>query len=517
MKRLAKTALILLLALALAMPAWAAAPAESRVYYAQLSTLSQSIYDAFVDLGFADGTITFNGPFDNPQQTADQIIAAEPAAVAALELEHPELFWVTGANCNISGNSAKLVMTMTWKSGYNWAQGGRSLQSDAAALTDAVQKLANEARAQGGQYEQLLYVHDWLTTHNTYNVAAPAAGIAFDYLPWTPLSALTDVSQPVCEGYSKAFKLVCDELGIPCILVDGTGSGDKHEWNYVQMDGQWYAVDVTYDDPIVVGTYGNQSGYEKHEYFLVGSEKLFTNHTPGGAHVDDVVLNVPTLSYYDYQAGSAYPSDTPADPDEPGDPDWPDEPGDVDEPGKDAEPEPIRFVDVPEDAYYAPAVQWAVTVGVTNGTDLVKKLFSPGDTVKRGQSVTFLWRAMGEPEPETQENPFADVKETDYFYKAVLWAVENGITNGTKLNDENGLSWFSPNDDVTRGQMLTFLWRTVGRPGETGAGPWYGDAERWAQEFGLAEGTAEAYTTGGRCPRSDVVYYLYHAVLSMAG
>ena len=180
----------------------------------------------------------------------------------------------------------------------------------------------------------------------------------------------------------------------------------------------------------------------------------------------------------------------------------------------------VIFADVPEDAYYAIAVNWAVEVGVTNGTKLNdengKNWFSPDAAVTRGQAVTFLWRARGCPEPETKQNPFADVKETDYFYKAVLWAVEREITNGTKAADENGPALFSPSRSVTRGQMLTFLWRAMGRLGETEdykGKPWYSDPEYWANETGLTAGLPKAYVRDEPCPRSDVVYYLFVAIV----
>ena len=106
---------------------------------------------------------------------------------------------------------------------------------------------------------------------------------------------------------------------------------------------------------------------------------------------------------------------------------------------------------------------------------------------------------------------FSDVPAGAWFAEAVDWAVDAQITQGT------GADTFSPDDPVTRGQMLTFLFRTINGPAENAEGPWYALAERWAAENGIAEGTAEAYTTGGQCPRCDVVYYLFHAILSMAG
>ena len=109
------------------------------------------------------------------------------------------------------------------------------------------------------------------------------------------------------------------------------------------------------------------------------------------------------------------------------------------------------FTDVAPGAWYEEAVNWAVENGITTG--MGNGLFAPNNTCTRGQVVTFLWRSQGEPAPAGSNNPFSDVKEGDYFYEAVLWAVENGITNGTGDNK------FSPDATCTRAQMVTFLYR----------------------------------------------------------
>ena len=554
MKRFAKAALALLLALALCIPVWAAGPAESDIYYEQLSAYAKGIYDAMnredVMECLRSGesySLNFNGPFDSFSQGAQMIFDANSYALSAFELNHPEFFWLNGSSDSVSGNSDRITLTVTPGFSYNWHDGGRSTAEDEAAATATAQRLAEEARAQGGIYEQLCYVHDWLTANNEYNSVAAATGSAYDYLPWTPLSALTDGLQPVCEGYAKAFKMVCDELGIPCVTVDGVASGGGHEWNQVLLNGQWYGVDVTFDDPTVSGITGNCSGYEMHDFFLVGSDTVVKNgrtfsetHTANGSRIAGTSFTFPALSDDAFDPGAPYedpyedpwedpyedPYEDPwEDPyEDPYEDPWEDPYGDpyedpwedpYEDPYDEPEPEYIRFADVSDIAYYAPAVQWAVICGVTNGTKLNDEnglnWFSPEMTVTRGQAVTFLWRAMWCPEPETEENTFSDVAAGSYYEQAVLWAVENGITNGT------GGGKFSPDDPVTRGQMLTFLWRTVGRPGDTGDPVWYADAENWAAEFGIADGTAEPYATGADCPRSDVVYYLYHAILSMAG
>ena len=164
----------------------------------------------------------------------------------------------------------------------------------------------------------------------------------------------------------------------------------------------------------------------------------------------------------------------------------------------------LSFTDVPKDAYYAGAVDWAVRNEITYGTG--GNLFSPGSTVTRGEAVTFLWRAMGRPMPSGLPNKFTDVKSSDYYFEAVQWAAENGVTTG--MNETE----FDPDGAVTRGQMITFLWRVMGKPGATGQGEWYADAEYWARSNSLLLGTSTAYATDAGCPRCDVVYYMWNTL-----
>lgn len=109
------------------------------------------------------------------------------------------------------------------------------------------------------------------------------------------------------------------------------------------------------------------------------------------------------------------------------------------------------FVDVKPSDYYYKAVLWAVKNGITQGIDATH--FGPNNTVTRGQTVTFMWRAAGSPQVSGVKNPFVDVKSSDYYCKAVLWAVESGITNGMSATT------FGPNSGCTRGQIVTFLYR----------------------------------------------------------
>lgn len=169
----------------------------------------------------------------------------------------------------------------------------------------------------------------------------------------------------------------------------------------------------------------------------------------------------------------------------------------------------LAFVDVPESAYYYDAVLWAVENGVTNGTSSVT--FSPDANVSRAQMVTFLWRAAGSPEPQSSVNPFTDVSSSAYYYDAVLWAVENGITNGT-----SGTT-FSPESAVSRAQAVTFLWRSASSPAASGVSfddvadeAYYAQAVAWAAQEGITSGTGgNSFSPDLIVSRAQAVTFLY--------
>jgi hypothetical protein len=163
------------------------------------------------------------------------------------------------------------------------------------------------------------------------------------------------------------------------------------------------------------------------------------------------------------------------------------------------------FTDVADDAYYHDTVLWAYENGVTTGTTATK--FAPASTCTRGQVVTFLWRAMGQPMPDGK-NAFSDILPGKYYYNAVLWACENGITNGTSKTE------FSPDRTCSVAHIVTFIYRAFGEPGKTGEGEWYMDAINWAKSSGLIEGTESdkaglTELNSSDCPRADVVTILY--------
>ena len=169
----------------------------------------------------------------------------------------------------------------------------------------------------------------------------------------------------------------------------------------------------------------------------------------------------------------------------------------------------FNFHDVTRFDYFYDAVKWAVDHDITSGTG--RYTFSPDAACTRAQTVTFLWRAAGSPRPVSTVNPFTDVHYGDYFYQAVLWAVENGITMGTSATT------FSPDATVTRAQVVTFLWRANGQPAawnsgftDVSADAYYAKAVAWAVQNGITTGTGfGVFSADAACTRAQIVTFLY--------
>ena len=172
--------------------------------------------------------------------------------------------------------------------------------------------------------------------------------------------------------------------------------------------------------------------------------------------------------------------------------------------------ETVKFSDVSTSAYYYDAVKWAVENGVTDGVSAT--LFAPYESCTRAQIVTFLWRAAGSPEPKTMSS-FADVPASAYYAKAVAWAVENGITNG--MTD----TAFAPDATCARGQSVTFLYRALKGTASGSASftdvksdAFYADAVNWAVASDVTNGTsATTFSPNADCTRAEIVTFLYRA------
>lgn len=244
-------------------------------------------------------------------------------ATSAINRDRSDIFWTNRVHArvvfaiggeiqedNISispGNEYTVLLLVSLPVAEDWDGDGaydRHLETDIATLTQAIETVSNEARqAFSTRYEQLRYVNDLLCRINDYHTEAADADEYPQYYPWTALSALSPLDtendeadgalKPVCEGYARALKLICDALDIPCVLANGQGNGMNHMWNYVQLeDGNWYAIDVTWNDTA-----------QTERYFLRGTDFFSKNHTPTGVFMpgeQTLSFVYPTVSTTDY-------------------------------------------------------------------------------------------------------------------------------------------------------------------------------------------------------------------------
>lgn len=228
----------------------------------------------------------------NPDDAVAQLRPEISAALFTFTRDYPEVFWLSGRflwGYRTSGDQLTCMLLLKdSSSSYDIRedefQSETSIRSMIAKMENACDDIFANFPQSGTRYEQVDYLNDWLTTHNQYNkvdLNEPRAHCC--------LSALLEESQgqyaPVCEGYATAFKVLCDLKGIPCVLESGIANGGGHMWNLVQMeDGKWYAVDVTWNDPLITGIDALVSGYEGNDYLLVGSNTVISNTAFSSSH-----------------------------------------------------------------------------------------------------------------------------------------------------------------------------------------------------------------------------------------
>lgn len=355
MKRIGKICLITLLTAALLLGASlsvaasdSSAHAEEWSYYAQLNDHAKLIYDALADpdnlnLLMAGEPVTVGEPytvtipakpsqeeydalvnsFSTESNRMAAILSEMSNAAAAFDREHSEVFWTSGVyghtelaqNGEATDGSVSLspgnTYTVSLKVGLylvsDWdpaEQNTRNLSNDIETLHQNVVAVAEAAKSfSHTRYGRLQKVNELLCLYNDYNTPAANGSQEYGYsYPWTPFSALDQLVRendadgglkPVCEGYARAFQLICLELDIPCMLISGIGNDEEHMWAYVQMeDGVWYAMDVTWNDSL-----------GSNDYFLVGSDVMDENHEPRGHFMSSgqtTVFSYPTLSHRAY-------------------------------------------------------------------------------------------------------------------------------------------------------------------------------------------------------------------------
>ena len=265
-----------------------------KYFYNQLEEPSKTIYKALesnkenmksgtyrIELGnsFSDILNTTNGQ--------DELGDYYQSAIEAYTYDNPDIFYLSPNKMYLN------IETITSSSGvsYNvYINNGNennyftdefSSQTQVESAISQVEQVKNSivSRRSGNTYEDIKMVHDYLVDSMEYDTTISRNNIYDVY------GALVN-KVAVCEGYARSFKYILDEMGIPCVLVIGTGTNsrgetERHAWNYVQLQGIWYAVDSTWDDPVVVGG-GTVSQSSRYKYFLKGSSEFYSDHTPSG-------------------------------------------------------------------------------------------------------------------------------------------------------------------------------------------------------------------------------------------
>lgn len=262
---------------------------NNRYYYNGLDSYSKAIYDAILremdNLKKGNQVIEINYDFRvllNASNGRQELKKYYDDAINALNLDVPNLFYINFSKMFLKVEEITSMFSKKYRLYIDsdeypnyFADGFNSREEVEAALLQ-VETIKNRVKStlQGSDYSKMKALHDWMIDNMEYDLNAPNRASVY--------GALVE-KRGVCESYARTFKYIIDELGIGNVLITGTstnnnGVTEDHMWNYVQLNGNWYAIDVTWDDPIVVGG-GTLSDDIKHRYFLVGSKDLFKNHT----------------------------------------------------------------------------------------------------------------------------------------------------------------------------------------------------------------------------------------------
>ncbi len=284
----------------------------NKYYYSQLDDNAKKIYDKILEnkdnLTSGTYTIDFGKEFNKllNSENGDKILNDSfQSAVNALLLDNPDIFFLDITKMYLLTKSTTYAFTGTKYEvsiGPNDDEGYLNSSFLESSVETAQSKLESIKRSilndlEGNDIDKIKQIHDYLVENLEYDSTFSNDNIYNLY------GALVNKST-VCEGYAKAFKYLLDAEGIPCVVICGLAQNTKgeienHAWNYVLIDGAWYAVDVTWDDPIVVGG-GTLSQESKYKYFLRGSDSLFNDHEEDGTIVEGADFYYPELNNEDY-------------------------------------------------------------------------------------------------------------------------------------------------------------------------------------------------------------------------
>ena len=284
-----------------------------KYFYNQLDEKSRIIYRAFesnkeqmktgtyqIELGTSFSDILSQS--DGQEKLGEYY----QSAIEAYTYDNPEIFYLSPKKMYLNietttraGNSTYNVYINSGNQANYLTEEFNSKQAIDQAFAQ-IEQVKNQIvqKKTGNTYEDIKMVHDYLVDTINYDSSLSKQNIYSIY------GALVN-RECVCEGYARAFKYLLDELNIPCVMVIGTGTNsqgetENHAWNYVQLNGNWYAVDTTWDDPVVIGG-GTASEQSRYKYFLVGREVIDQDHSPSGQFTENgKIFSYPNVTYESY-------------------------------------------------------------------------------------------------------------------------------------------------------------------------------------------------------------------------
>lgn len=286
----------------------------SSYYYSQLNEDAKKIYDGLKEnkakLTSGNYTIDYGTEFNtilNSEGGKEKVSTDFQSAWNAFSYDNIDLFYIDVSKVTLTSEQSNLGGIITYSlsigPGENDNYFLNSFKNE-DEVKNAIEYLENikeqmiEQTANDNIYTKIAKVHNWLIYFISYEESETSKD------EHTIYGALRN-GKAVCEGYARAFKYLMDGLNVPCVLVSGTalnsqGETETHAWNYVQINNNWYAVDVTWDDPVVIGG-GEQTNDMKYRYFLKGSDNFFTDHTEDGVISElSMKFKFPTLATQDY-------------------------------------------------------------------------------------------------------------------------------------------------------------------------------------------------------------------------
>ncbi|HBI64623.1 MAG TPA: hypothetical protein DDX51_05850 [Clostridiales bacterium] len=362
-----------------------------------------------------------------------------------VDYDTPQMFYSNGwcyMGWGINGSTVRTELTPAYNAGFGTLAQRRTIQNQLNAKVDQIVKgAAKYPRA----YDKLKYFHNWLCRNNVYNhKAANTSGYSQDVsgAPWSAAGALlsssTKLQSPVCEGYARAFELLCHRVGITATVA----TGDVHMWSNLRYDHKWTGVDVTWDD-------GSSSAANdfNYEYFLVPCNGTY------GHRLNDEYL-APYIAYPVLSKVSSWKE--------------------------------LPFYD--DMTWQKKGVQYVYQKGYMNGLTCVN--FGVNRSITRAEVAVILYNIAGRPKV-SYDNRFQDVPKDQWYTSAVLWAAKKGIVSGYKGK-------YMPNANITREQMAVILYNRAKRPVGTGdlyrfddfdqIDSWAWDALEWATGRGILNG-----------------------------